>query len=1264
MLMASYNFDVSVKNYDDGPERNADVLTVGFRKRRYSTAGTLESIEECIKEGFLLKQHGSFQRWKPRYFRLYPKQLFYAKSPSSAIFHEIDVSEISLAETSVNNVNNSFKVIASHCSLVLCAEKRKEMEEWINAFKVAASSIARTHSELTDRLSGEHHWYSSTHSRPTFCNVCGELLAGISGKGLSCEVCRFKAHKQCASKAPKNCKWTTLDSIPPDLRLAGSNEDPFSMPHQWFEGNLPPNSRCCVCDNQCGSKRRIQDWTCLWCDLVIHNGCKSKFPKKCSLGLNNLSTVPPTALQRAEHLGPGVWEALTPARGSPLLVFVNSKSGDNQGIRFMRTFKQLLNPAQVFDLSVAGPTLGLNMSKNFEHFRILVCGGDGSVGWVLTEVDKQELTNKCQIAVLPLGTGNDLARVLGWGSTCYDVGVVPLVLKQLERARPEMLDRWSICVKRFPSDRHEADGSITGYEDSIGMHLTRMLSSNQYDVVLQSARFVFETVKDFVAQVGNASASSNPDEASDPESMSQKCMKLQNKMSLLLKTLQVESEAGKKTQSFSHRRSSLEHLQEEAVQYDRKLSESFKSHSDSEIGVEEASIEITPKRKRKPKIDIPKEHLWSRANSLKKAVREIITHTEKAVDEQNAQTTKQVEEAVACLSLDKSSESMSSYSRTSSSMTDIDDKDSGNEKDISISQGRIERDLNLHGELITIDESLVNVERRKSASQGSIGLHTDQAKNTAMISSPPERMRPTRYMNPTYRFLKPDTVMKKHQDSNTVVFPGTVIAKSFVKEQLTHRFISRVLLANANALAAAAMPEVEKEEDLSTFEEKCVMNNYFGIGIDAKICLDFHNKREEHPEKCRSRKKNMIWYGVLGGKEMVNSTYKNLDKNVHIECDGHAINLPSLQGIVILNIPSYMGGANFWGTKKDVNGFYPPSFDDRMLEVVAVLRASQMGMSKVFGGMQHCRIAQCHTVKITITDEAVPVQVDGEAWFQEPGIIHIVHKNRVAMLIRDREFEETLRSWNELKQGKDDRINEPLSSEEEELLKPLSNSLLSLVRGIKAVSMICSEVHQELYQSAVSMSNIIEQIDVARSESLNRGHVCDFVNQAKAFISEVNEQLWTLKPELSSEMEGKIVSALSHADTELSKFVDQQSLLSVRVEEEQKMQRATQSTMKEKFNLFSKQTKDRSDILNQKRVTEWGISEVGIWLDSVGCGEYREIFNQHDIRGPELIALEKVDLHELGITKIGHVKRILEKIKQLEKSMKSSKSSKWSRKAK
>lgn len=93
------------------------------------------------------------------------------------------------------------------------------------------------------------------------------------------------------------------------------------------------------------------------------------------------------------------------------------------------------------------------------------------------------------------------------------------------------------------------------------------------------------------------------------------------------------------------------------------------------------------------------------------------------------------------------------------------------------------------------------------------------------------------------------------------------------------------------------------------YTEKCVMNNYFGIGLDAKISLDFNNKRDEHPEKCRSgpradricftfrtttligpppafhrsRTKNMMWYGVLGTKELLHRTYKNLEQRVLLE---------------------------------------------------------------------------------------------------------------------------------------------------------------------------------------------------------------------------------------------------------------------------------------------------------------------------------------------------------------------------------------------
>lgn len=112
-------------------------------------------------------------------------------------------------------------------------------------------------------------------------------------------------------------------------------------------------------------------------------------------------------------------------------------------------------------------SFSLRLFQKFDTFRILVCGGDGSVGWVLSEIDaltlhKQvEITDlvagqcccnrlktnccvlplQCQLGVLPLGTGNDLARVLGWGSACDDDTQLPQILEKLERASTKMLDR-------------------------------------------------------------------------------------------------------------------------------------------------------------------------------------------------------------------------------------------------------------------------------------------------------------------------------------------------------------------------------------------------------------------------------------------------------------------------------------------------------------------------------------------------------------------------------------------------------------------------------------------------------------------------------------------------------------------------------------------------------------------------------------------------------------------------------------------------------
>lgn len=63
----------------------------------------------------------------------------------------------------------------------------------------------------------------------------------------------------------------------------------------------------------------------------------------------------------------------------------------------------------------------------------------------------------------------------------------------------------------------------------------------------------------------------------------------------------------------------------------------------------------------------------------------------------------------------------------------------------------------------------------------------------------------------------------------------------------------------------------------------------------------------------RSRIRNHMLYGFLGSKELVQRTYKNLEQKVLLECDGTKIPLKNVQGIVVLNIPSYTGGVNFWG---------------------------------------------------------------------------------------------------------------------------------------------------------------------------------------------------------------------------------------------------------------------------------------------------------------------------------------------------------------
>jgi diacylglycerol kinase (ATP) len=152
------------------------------------------------------------------------------------------------------------------------------------------------------------------------------------------------------------------------------------------------------------------------------------------------------------------------SKRSPLLVLINSRSGGNLGASLAQLFCNLLTPEQVFVIDHEGPMPILRKFCHVKNLRILACGGDGTIGWIMNCIDEIRSNSKMSkdhsknpnelscafevyppVAILPLGTGNDLARTLGWGKS-YDGSSVSNVLNQIELSSAVQLDRWKIRV--------------------------------------------------------------------------------------------------------------------------------------------------------------------------------------------------------------------------------------------------------------------------------------------------------------------------------------------------------------------------------------------------------------------------------------------------------------------------------------------------------------------------------------------------------------------------------------------------------------------------------------------------------------------------------------------------------------------------------------------------------------------------------------------------------------------------------------------------
>lgn len=304
-----------------------------------------------------------------------------------------------------------------------------------------------------------HRWSQGASSDsvllPLHCNGCETFLLTSGGQAV-CVVCGVAActNTKCIRTVDRKvtCKSVSraksLEEAKQKVEQAEGKNN-----HRWIQGNLPLDAVCNVCEETAGDGPGLRDLRCVWCQRKVHKGCQEQIDELCDYGPHKNLIVPPERVVAGKRgrRNQVVSHLLLPEKSSsfhPLIVVGNNKSGNSDGAAVLSAFRRQLNPAQVVDLADNKMEEALEWCVLAGSVRcyVLVCGGDGTIGWVLNTVDKLKLANPPAIAIFPLGTGNDLARTLGYGSgsdSSEDIGVV---MDKIDRSEIVPLDRWKVEV--------------------------------------------------------------------------------------------------------------------------------------------------------------------------------------------------------------------------------------------------------------------------------------------------------------------------------------------------------------------------------------------------------------------------------------------------------------------------------------------------------------------------------------------------------------------------------------------------------------------------------------------------------------------------------------------------------------------------------------------------------------------------------------------------------------------------------------------------
>ncbi|XP_068644435.1 diacylglycerol kinase 1-like [Aristolochia californica] len=199
--------------------------------------------------------------------------------------------------------------------------------------------------------------------------------------------------------------------------------------------------------------------------------------------------------------------------------------------------------------------------------------------------------------------------------------------------------------------------------------------------------------------------------------------------------------------------------------------------------------------------------------------------------------------------------------------------------------------------------------------------------------------------------------------------------------------------------------------------------NYFSMGMDAQVSYAFHSERKLHPEKFKNQLVNQSTYAKLGCTQgwfcasLIHPSSRNIAQLTKVSImkrhgsQWEELLIPrSIRSILCLNLPSFSGGLNPWGTpnekKERDRDLTVPFVDDGRLEVVG-FRDAWHGLVLLAPKGHGTRLAQAHRIRFEFhkgVADCTYMRLDGEPWKQplpvddNTVVVEISHLGQVNML--------------------------------------------------------------------------------------------------------------------------------------------------------------------------------------------------------------------------------------------------------------------------